>query len=156
MDASMTFALILTVVIIGFVLAFGMGQVGDLFCMSGDAQVGKAISDLEAISSEVYNLAEGSSRVFRVSLSGDYKLCFVNKDSPGIQLYPSAESWKNWQADPVFESMIKSKGYNIWYKMCSGQGGKAVPYIKVEKSFCASGGNDIYLENKGLWVEASA
>lgn len=155
MNAGMVFALIFTVIVIGLVLVFGLGQMGSLFCMSSDAQVGKSMTDLETVASEVYNLAEGSSRVFRISLPGDSKLCFVDPEGTGIQLYTAADSWKNWVPDPVYESIIQEKGYNIWYEMCSGKGGKTLSYVKVPKNFCVIGGKSIYLENKGLWVEIS-
>jgi hypothetical protein len=156
MDAGMVFALIFTVIVIGLVLVFGMGQIGSLFCMSSDAQVGKALDDIENVAFEVYNLAEGSSRLLKVSLPGDARLCFVNPESPETQLYTSSENWKNWVSDPVYESMIQERGYNIWYEMCSGKGGKKLPYISVPKNFCIEGGKNVYLENKGLVVDISA
>lgn len=155
MNAGMVFALIFTVIVIGLVLVFGMGQIGSLFCMSSDAQAGKVISDLEDVSFEVYNLAEGSSRVYQVSLPSDARLCFVDPESPGTQLYPSGESWKNWVADPVYQSMIQENGYNLWYEICSGKGGTRLQYLRVTQNFCVEGSREVYLENRGLWVEIS-
>ncbi len=155
MNAGMVFGLIFTIIVIALVLIFGLGQMGNMFCMSSDAQAGKAMADLETVASEVYNLAEGSSRSFRVILPGDAKLCFVDPENPGTQLYTAADSWKNWVPDPVYEGIIREKGYNLWYEICSGKGGKAIGSLRVPKSFCVTGGKTVYLENKGLWVEIS-
>jgi hypothetical protein len=156
MNVSMVFALILTIIVIGMLLVFGMGQIGNVFCLSSDAQTAKALKDLETVTLDVYNLAEGSSRLFTLQLPGDAVFCFVDPENPGTQLWPSQVSWKNWVSDPVFEEIISDKNFNLWYRHCSGQSGHTIAYLRPDSNFCAPPNTELYLENKGLWVEVSA
>ena len=72
MDTSMVFAIIFAIIVIGLLLAFGLGQVSGIFCFNGVAQVDKSMKDLGNAVDNIYNMAEGNSQMFTVSVpSGD-------------------------------------------------------------------------------------
>jgi hypothetical protein len=149
MNVTMVFGIILAIIIVGFMLAVGGSQIRSIFCVSADAQVQKAIVDLEAMVEDVYwNTGEGSSRLFEVRLPGDSKLCFVDPSDPGPQIY-GTYTWRNWNPDSILSELIKGRGYNMWFFQCGGEQGRTVKYLKVERNFCIIGGKRLYLENEG-------
>ena len=158
MDAGMAFAIIFALIMIGMILVFGIGQIGNIFCLSSDAQVASSIKDLDSMVDQVYALSEGSSRLYDLALPGDARFCFVNTTSPEIPAaYTEEQSRHDWKPDPVYSAEINESGYNLWYQQCSGWYGYAFKNLRVQngKSFCVDSGDSLYLVNKGRFVEVS-
>ena len=172
----MPFAIIFTIIIIGFLFAFAFPQIASIIGLGGQAQINKAVQDLDTVVEEVYHLAEGSSRVFSLSMPSTAKLCFIDLDNPETCAY--AETWKSWcPGNPACaygrtENFIvinqtilnpNSPQYlsNVWiYSSEEGIGeGYEIPALKPACkrtdccSFCVRGGERLYLENRGLYVE---
>jgi hypothetical protein len=168
-NVGMVFVIIFTVITIAFLLAFGIGQIGSVFNMGGRAQVQKAVDDLKKNVFEIYEMAEGSSKEYRLQIPKSSKVCFVNPEKPEKKLYPGSLSWKNWNPKSiVIKSMIKNPNdpnylSNIWIYYdadSTGEGYKIEHlYPKPEAdgngNFCAVTGVILYIENKGTYVEVS-
>jgi len=160
MDTGMVFAIIFTVIIIGFVLAIGIGQIQDFFCLGSNAQTNKAVMDIESVVEEVYVLARGSSKTYTLSLPADSKICFVAEDpSP----HPYLDTTKTWNPDKIILDEVfrnpnsPQYGSNLWIYHCGtpiGEGYK-MKYLSPSKSFCAVSGRSIYIENAGAEVDIS-
>ena len=68
-SVGMIFTLIIALIMIGAIFAFGLPQISSIFGLGGQAQLQKAVKDLEYTVGEVYNLASYSSRTLLASLS---------------------------------------------------------------------------------------
>ncbi len=163
MDTSLVFAMIFAVIFIGLLLVFGMGQITNMFCFNGNAQVDKAVKDLENDVQNVYNLAEGASKLFRVSIPSGSSICVVNTSNPDIN--PAGYWMPNPDQMPVISQKIMLKDANVWinYNCGSNEQTYRIEHLRAVRqpgavgtgSFCASGGSSIYLENAGDYVAAS-
>ena len=49
MDVGLLFAIIFAIVFIALLMVFGFGQITNMFCFNGVAQVDKAVKDLEPV-----------------------------------------------------------------------------------------------------------
>ncbi len=147
MNVGMVFMVIFTIVVIGLVLVFGMGQIINIFCLANEAQTIKAIKDLENEVDNLYILAEGASKQFDLGIPSDAEFCFVNPSNP------EANILKGWDPDPVIVSLITENGYNLWYTHCTGQNGYKIPYLSPKDNFCVKSGVIFYMENKGIYVD---
>jgi hypothetical protein len=155
---GMLFAMIFTIIIIGFIFAVGFSQIQDFFCLGSNVQTRKAVKDIESIVDEVFVLAAGSAKTYSLSLPSGAKICFVNKDYPGPQ--PNPDPATNWNPDRlVLENFLENPnspqyGSNLWIYFCGnplGEGYK-MKYLSPSKSFCAVSGHKLFLENKGSFV----
>jgi hypothetical protein len=160
-NVGMVFAMIFVLIIIGFILAVGLDQILVLFDVGGQAQMTKAVKDLEKITEEVYLYSEGSSKTYMLSIPSSSRLCFVNKEDPGPQTYTEPE--RTWFPDKmVLEQFLKNPesqyyGSNIWmYKQGDEFGeGYEISHLSPAKSFCTRGGTKLFLVNKGYSVDIS-
>jgi len=152
MNVSMIFGIIFTIIVIALLLVFGSSQIRDLFCLSNDAIVVKAIKDLGTRVEELYLQAEGSSETFTLNIPDAYKICFINTDNP---------SFNSLGIDPVHKITIQSPDnkFNIWSFQCSGkydsgQRGYRIKNLIIpdDNQFCVKSGAKLYLENKGDYV----
>lgn len=149
MNIGMVFAVIFTIIVLSFLIIFWSDSITKFICLSSDAQIQKTIDDLKGIVEDLRYTSEGSSRRFELHIPLDTKLCFVNpKDTKRNPTY-------HWEPDPVFEKMIATNGYNIWYTSCSGSGGEKIKSIKTKYNFCSFSGDTIYFENKGYFIQVS-
>jgi len=155
MNVGLVFGMIFTVIIIGFVIAYGTGMIGDIFCLTGSAETHKALIDIESMAEEVYNYGFGSSRVYSLALPSGSKICFVDTDDPSTQVYPIRAY--NWVPTEAQEIIISNLSRNIWYKDCNGADYTTIERLQPAdlKSFCAPGGTELYFENAGSIVEIS-
>ena len=158
---GMVFAIIFTVILIGFILAVGMNQIRDFFCIGSNAQTNKAVKDLESLIGEVFLLAKGSSKTYLLNMPSDAKLCFINETNPGP--HPYTDPTKTWNPDKlVLDNILLDPnsnyfGSNLWIYRCGtplGEGYK-IKYLSPSKSFCSIRGHKLFLENKGAWVDIS-
>ena len=162
MDTGMVFAIIFALILVGFVLAFGVGQIQSFFCLGSNAQTNKAVQDIESYVEEVSVLARGSARTYTISLPSDSKICFVNKNNPSVEPgWPRPELYWN-PPQIILENFLQnpqSPSYqsNLWIYSCGrelGEGYK-ISFLSPTKSFCAGSGQKVYIENKGLSVDIS-
>ena len=167
-SVGMIFTMIIALIMIGAIFAFGLPQIGTILGMGGQAQLQKAVKDLEYTVAEVYNLAEYSSRTTRVSLPSGTKLCFIDVEDPSPRIFTEAQRDLWWNPDPfVITQMINNPNSpyyqsNLWmYTSSEGMGegykipGMAVACTRHPCSFCITGTNELFLENRGLTVEVS-
>lgn len=161
MDTGMVFAIIFTLIVVGFILAVGVGQIQSFFCLGSNAQTNKAVNDIETLTEELFVLAKGSSKNYPISLPADAKVCFINITNPSA--HPYTDSSKTWNPSRIIlESVLRnpsssSYGSNVWIYRCGdavGSGYK-MDYLSPSKSFCATGGDKLYLENRGKSVDIS-
>lgn len=150
MNVGMVFAIVFAIIVMGLILAFGTDQIRSIFCLSSDAQTGKAIQDLKTNVETVYTQAMGSTYTFTLKLPGDAKFCFINASDPKRNIAG------DWNPDPVYQTMIREEGYSLWYyTYCWGNNvyGDKIPHLFPDENFCATSGAKLYLHNKGLYVE---
>ncbi|MBI4021125.1 MAG: hypothetical protein HY369_02695 [Candidatus Aenigmarchaeota archaeon] len=159
MDTGLVFAIIFTIIVVGVVVALGMGQIQSFFCVGSNAQTNKAVADIEDIVDEVFVLAKGSAKTYRLALPSDGKVCFVNSTSPGVQ--PYTDTTQTWNPDPlILEHVFQnpaSPGYgsNVWIHYCDRPLGEGyqMKFLAPSKSFCAVSGRTVTIENKGKTVD---
>lgn len=149
MNVGMVFAVIFTVILISFLLVFWSGGITRFLCLSSDAQTHKVIKDMEVMVEELGYTAEGSAKRLQLRLPSETRFCFVDPDNP------SGSPSKGWESDPVYEKIIKEKGYNLWYFYCSGRNGYKLPGLRVKYNFCSVSGDVLFFENMGLYIEVS-
>ena len=152
MDVSLIFGIIFTIIVISVVLVFGGEQIANLFGLSGEAQIIKSIGNLQSKVDEIYRLAENSGEDFKLTFSKDYKLCFFSPSNPQRRLSAG------WNPDSTVLYRINQSGYNIWYFKGSDSAsgtGKSIPYMSIPstKNFCSTGGSEVYIVNRGNFVE---
>jgi hypothetical protein len=153
MNVGMVFGIILAIIVMSFVIVFGLDQIGNMFCAGSVAQVNKAIMNLEDVVGDIYSAGLGSSDTYLMSIPETAKVCFVNTDDPRPNL---ALGWKPDPNDyPVIEQTIQMNGYNTWiYYGCGPEHepGYRIDYMVVDQSFCTITGEYVYLENRGMTV----
>lgn len=169
-SVGMIFTLIVALIMIGAILAFGLPQIATMLGLGGQAQLQKAVKDLEYIVDEVYNLAEYSSRTFKLNIPAGSRLCFIDPDRPDPTFYTETKRWMWWNPERlVTDYMIKNPnspyyGSTLWIYSKEGEIGEgynipalrpACTYPDQPCNFCAVGGKELYLENRGLTVEVS-
>ena len=176
-SVGMIFTLIIALIMIGAIFAFGLPQISSIFGLGGQAQLQKAVKDLEYTVGEVYNLASYSSRTFKVSIPSGTRLCFIDPVDPGARVYSTQNKWMWWDPDQfVIDQMINNPNSpyyqsSLWIYSSDEEIGEGydIPALRPAEcnppgisqqqrqpcSFCVVGGEELYLENKGLWVEAS-
>ncbi|MBL7160864.1 MAG: hypothetical protein ISS93_03385 [Candidatus Aenigmarchaeota archaeon] len=161
MNVGMAFAVIFTLIIIGFVLAVGMEQIQSFFCIGSDAQANKAVKDIEKVVEEVFLLAKGSGKTYHVAIPSGVKICFINRKNPDP--HPYTDRSLTWDPDPIIlEHFLRNPnspqyGSNTWIYYCGkelGEGYK-IKYLSPSKSFCVTTGRDLYIEQAGSSADIS-
>jgi len=154
MDVGLVFGIIFAIILIGAVFVYGFDLIKGFFCTGSDAQTLKAVKDLEVSVKDLYALSEGSTLPFKLHLPGDAKICFINPDdlSPNIP--------KGWNPDSTLMELLNTSGTsfyrsNLWIEKCSEKIGYKIPHLLPAYNFCATQGDELFLENKGYWVEVS-
>jgi hypothetical protein len=159
LSVGMVFALIFTIIVIGLLLTFGMDSIIRFFCFANDAQTTSVIKKLEIAVDSLYEKSEGSSLLFKLKLPSNAKLCFVNASNPSSRFH--TDPVKTWNPDITIQDMIKENGYNLWFFHCSGQSGYKITCknspqcFQPSDNFCATSGSELYLVNKGEWIEVT-
>lgn len=161
MQIGMVFAIIFTLILIGFLFAVGFNQIQSFFCIGSNAQTNKAVKDIEAFVDEVFILAKGSGKSYPLSLPSDAKLCFINKTNPGP--HPYQDTTKTWNPDSlIIEQFLQNPdspdyGSNLWIYRCGSPLGEGytMRFLSSSKSFCALSGTTLFLENTGATVDIS-
>jgi hypothetical protein len=148
MNVGMIFALLAALLLIGFLLAFGLGAIGGLFSVNEQGQVQKAVKDLEAVVGELYYRTPGNSQVVDLMLPGSASVCFVNSSESRVY----SERWKSWTPSQDIRAVLEVEGYNVWYYWSGGNGGYRMAHLEAPDSFCAVSGTRVYLESRGLTV----
>ncbi len=157
----MVFAMIFTIIMIGAILALGMGQIQDFFCFGSNAQTNKAINDVESLAEEVFLLSKGSSKTYELPIPADTKLCFLNPESPE-KVVPYTDTSMTWNPDRIVQELLTDplspyRGSNLWIRYCGSTAGEGytIEYLRPSKSFCAVQGVTLFFENSGPSVDIS-
>jgi hypothetical protein len=150
MNIGMIFALLGALILIAFLLVFGLGAIAGLFNVNEQAQVQKVVSDLEGVVEELYYRAPGNSVLTELRMPQGTSVCFVN--SSERKVYP--ERWKTWDPSQDIKYILKSHDFNIWYFWSTGNEPYNIEHLEVEESFCTIPGVEVYLENRGTYVSA--
>ena len=162
MEVSIVFGFILTLIVLAFVLLFGAGTINDLFGLSGDAQFGNQITEIQKLAcgqardskclGGLYWRIPGDSERYKIGLPGGFsKVCFVDPDS---DLYRSTETWDG--EDSIAINQIQVYKFNVYGFKPSGESiGKIVPSLKPAQNFCVSKTGELILSSKGQYVEVS-
>lgn len=150
MNIGMVFALLGAIILIAFLLAFGLGAISGIFNVNEQAQVQKAILELEDLVEELYYRAPGNSDIRELGMPQGTSICFVN--SSVRKVWP--ESWKTWNPSQDIKDVLDVRHYNIWYFWSTGNEGYEIEHLVVPESFCTIPGTEIYLENRGTYVTA--
>jgi len=150
----MVFGIITAILVMIFVIMFGSGQIGNMFCAGSVAQTNKAVMNLEEIIDDIYSAGMGSSDVYTMRLPDGVKVCFINTDDPRPNIA------LNWKPNPndysVIEQSIRLQGFNMWIEYNCGpdsEPGHKARYMISPQSFCTESGDTVYIENKGMTVE---
>ncbi|MFH1978236.1 MAG: hypothetical protein ABIJ92_02840 [Candidatus Aenigmatarchaeota archaeon] len=148
MDTSMVFALIFAVIVIALFLVVGLGQITNLTCLGSNAQIIKAITDIEILVDDTVLQAEDSSNVFQLRIPSDSEFCFINPialDDPAF----AGPGWDPATLDPVHRALIEDpqNRYNIWYKKCpNAYDGYMISDLSQRMNFCTKS-RKLYIEN---------
>ncbi len=162
-SAGMAFAIVFTIIVIGFLLVFGYGQIMKWLEFQAQAQVVQALKGIEETARRNYEKSEGSMDVYAVRLPESAGICFIDPQNPAKRLYPRSRTAQNWDPENVaiVRTMIKNNGYNIFYYV-SNQNAyegykidilRPAPDGQSSGNFCARNGMKIMFVNKGLQVE---
>ena len=150
MNVGLVFALLAALILIAFLLVFGLGAIGGIFNVNEQAQVQKVVSDLEGVVKELYYRSPGNSVVTELGMPQGTSICFVNSSESNV--WP--ERWKTWNPSQDIKSILDANDYNIWYFYSTGNSGYRIEHLEVPESFCTIAGTEVYLENRGTYVSA--
>ena len=151
------FVFILAIVVIGFILVFGVNILGPFLGTSSDAQL---IVEMDRLDVDIckssgeecrggcyWNCPEGSGTEVDFTVPGGInRVCFFDPQEPG----PNPAG--NWEGDFLVEKVIKTKGYNIVpFKESIYQDlARKIPKLKPTENFCiGSGEHKLWVTNLG-------
>ncbi len=153
MNVDMVFAIIFTIILVGFLFSLGMDQIIAIFGVSGQAQVQSAVKNIEKISEELYHLAEGSSNTYALSIPSGRRICFLKSADPSPNPSRGWNPEKHIYDNLIMDSSSQYFGSNIWiYFTQTKQEGYKIPNLEPVYNFCAPSGTTLYFENKGVFV----
>ncbi|MBU0898801.1 MAG: hypothetical protein KJ613_03220 [Nanoarchaeota archaeon] len=148
MNVGMVFGIIFAIIVMGFVIAFGLPMIMDAGCAQEQIKISSTLNDFEQKVNEVYSFSRGSVLPYSLSFSGS-KICFVDYENPGA----SSSTWA--APDSAVQGLIRGQNYTIWYSHCKGESGKEIEHLNVVDNFCFLGSGRVYLENMGTYVGIS-
>jgi len=152
MEVGAVFGMIFAIIVMGFIIYFGSGQIINIICMGNIGQTSKAIRNLEVLVDDIQASGEGSSDTYRMSIPTNARVCFIDPADPR----PSITG--GWLPDPdeypVIEKKIQTGGYNTWidYKCGDADPAHRMNYIVVDSNFCVGAGDTVLLTNIGIEV----
>jgi hypothetical protein len=151
MQVGAIFGIIFAIIVMVFLLGGGVSMLQDMFCLGSIAQVNSAVQEFERMAKHIRDSGLDSRNVYRLSLPGGARICFIDPEDPGPNFLGE------WNPDPSLhiEDEIMAKGYTLWIEYNCGSAsmdGKASPYIYEEGNFCAESGDRVMLTNKGVDV----
>jgi hypothetical protein len=155
MNVAQVFGIIFAIIVIAFVLVFGTGAIGNIFCVGNVATMDNSVQQLKTTLGNVYLLAEGSTDIYAIKVPQGSKVCFVNPESPDIN--PLGGWLPPVETRNITLNNMRRGGYNVWIDYNCGTQSPyyKINYMKPKQNFCLTGNANLYLENKGLWVEVS-
>ncbi len=151
MNVGLIFGIIFAAIVIGFLLMFGMGSVTDLFNISGNAQLGQQVVNLQSKVESTFNLAYGSVQEFKFVLPpGVKKICFVDPDNP----FSNPDG--SWESNKFLDTYISRYSYNLLvFKGDDLPEGYVIKKLKPNQNFCMTKTRKITLKNLGSVVEVT-
>ena len=160
-SVGMVFAFLIAIILIGSILAFGLGPLSNLFQFGSQAQLYNEVKKIEQEAEWLFDQSWGSQQEYQIAVPSGSKLCFVNPDFPNASSW-GATSWKNWPPEDIMINLTRdpySEYYrsNVWIWRGTGKWeGYKTPNLKPDKNFCVEGSRTLWLINKGEYVEISA
>jgi hypothetical protein len=161
-SAGMAFAIVFTLIVMGFLLVFGYQQITQWFGFQEETQVMKVLKEMEEMARRNFDKSEGSTDIYRVRLPERAGICFV--DPTGAKrIYERGKTAQNWDPEnpDAVKVMMKNNGYNVFYyteSQAKLEGYKIdilgpAPDGRNVGNFCARNGMSIKFINQGLKVE---
>ncbi len=152
MAVGPVFGIIFALIALGMFLVFGFQQVVSIFSFGDDATLKKVVQDLTNRVDDVYNLAEGSSKIFTAVVPRGSKVCFLN-----VSKAADPAAFDNWKPD--FETKYKLThseapefGSNLWIEHNDQNTGFKITHLVSKNNFCLVKTMDVYLTNMGTTV----
>jgi hypothetical protein len=152
MQVGAVFGIIFALIVMAFVLYLGSTQITNIMCLGNVGQTNKAVKDLENLVDDIQASGEGSSDTFRLSISTNAMVCFIDPDDPGRSVSGG------WLPDPeiypIIATKIQTGNYNVWIEYNCGDADPAyrMDYMVTESNFCADSGDTLLLTNIGVEV----
>ena len=153
MNVEVVFGIILAVIVIISILAFGSRQIAEFLGLSNAAITKKSVEDLRATAARAYSLGEGSTLEFRLSIPANARFCFVDPENPEANIDPDPD--RRWTPDSIVMGIITENMYTLWAESPGEQDGYAIDYVRPLENFCAKTGTRLYFENRGLYVSVT-
>ncbi|MEM5798258.1 MAG: hypothetical protein QW703_01695 [Candidatus Aenigmatarchaeota archaeon] len=157
-SAEMVFAFLIAVILIGSILAFGIGPISDILGFGKRAQVYNEVKNIEKEVGWVFQQSKGSQKQIQIVLPAGAKLCFIDPDFPNASSWGAA-TWKNWPPEPLMINLTQdqySEYYrsNVWIYLGPGDWeGYKIAYLRPEQNnFCTTGSRQAWLVNAGQYV----
>lgn len=162
--AGLVFGVIIAIIVIIFLLVFGMPQIMNVFSLGGQSRAIQIVNNIERVAGDTWSLAVGSTRLLEVNIPSGTRICFVNSENPASQIYDTSLQWKWWTPDTqVIQQMLSnpnSEYYqsNIWVYWSEqdtiGEG-KQISHLmpKDGLSFCVTGVRELFFERQYLRTE---
>ena len=149
MNVGLVFGIIFAVIVIGFILFFGIKYMGEMSETACKSQAGQQISNLEKAVKSTLALSQGSSQELRVILPNCYeKMCFVDTEHP--ESYPEG----GWEPDERTKMMTYQEKKNVFlFKPNGVVEGWRIEKLKPHINFCMSSTKKVILRNTGSLVE---
>jgi len=141
MNVGMIFGIIFALILIGFLMVYGIKTITQLFGFAGEASFEKNVRDFQTAVNDVYQLSMGSTQKFHFRITSDIeRICFINRADKSI-----------WGDDPIMSELV-SEGNNL---IVSGKKIKAykINHMLPSTNFCIEEAGDVLLVNKGRWVD---
>lgn len=172
----MLFAMIFAILFIGFLFAYAVPQIQNLFCLTEKAQTLKAVKDLKDRAEGLYTKAEGSSDIFRLSIPSRSKVCFFHPEHwrGNDNHYTRDRYWEpekdpyvlgQLDIDPADPVPTQYSGSNVWVFSCDGTRGYTINKLlpcessqtnidlsTTDGNFCAPPGSELYFINEGTYM----
>jgi hypothetical protein len=152
MNVGLLFGIIFAIIVLGFVMFFGYDYISKFLGISGEASLVQQILTLEGEVKDVFNLAMGSTKEFRITIPSNVgRVCFVNPENP--ESNPSG----GWEMNVILTKMITSYQYNVLILDREGRfdDGKKIDHLIPNQNFCISSGKRLLLKNEGKFVSIS-
>lgn len=149
MNVGLIFGIIFAVIVMGFLLFFGIQYFGEMTEAACKSQLGKQITDLENSVRSTLSLSQGSVQKLRLMVPSCYeKICFVDPEHP--DRYPEGD----WDPEEHVKLIARDEGRNVVvYKSSGLVKGYTMDKLKAYVNFCVSSSKEVSLVNTGRQVE---
>ncbi|MEE9323143.1 MAG: hypothetical protein V3U72_01230 [Candidatus Aenigmarchaeota archaeon] len=149
MNVGFVFGIILAIIIIGFLLFFGIKYIGEWSEMACESQMGQQITNLKNAVKSTLALSQGGSQELRITIPSCFeKICFVDPDHP--EDYPPG----GWEPETHVRIIVVNEKNSV--VICRPSGvveGYKIDKFKPYVNFCMTSTKTVILRNTGTLVE---